>query len=138
LKFSGKTVTAIVEFPANQILLVKRRTAVFKGYWALPGGGVNAGETAEQAIIREVEEETGLRVEIVRKIGEYRESGVQAGIEYDYYPTCFLVKPIGGEIRKQEKEIEDIKLINLKGVPEKLAFEHSSMIKDYASTKTSG
>lgn len=138
MKFSGNTVTAIVEFPVNQILLVKRKTAVFKGYWALPGGGVNAGETSEQAVIREVEEETGLRVEIVRKIGEYRERGIQAGIEYDYYPTCFLVKPIGGEIRKQEREIEDIKLINLERVPKELAFEHSSMINDYASAKTLG
>lgn len=138
MKFSGKTVTAIVEFPANRILLIKRGTAVFKGYWALPGGRVNAGETARQAIIREVEEETGLRVEILRKIGEYHESGVQGGIEYDYYPTCFLVKPIGGEIRKQEKEIEEVKVIDLEEIPEKLAFEHSSMIKDYASGKTSG
>ncbi len=135
MKFSGKTVTAIVEFPANRILLIKRGTAVFKGYWALPGGRVNAGETARQAIIREVEEETGLRVEILRKIGEYHESGVQGGIEYDYYPTCFLVKPIGGEIRKQEKEIEEVKVIDLEEIPEKLAFEHSSMIKDYASGK---
>lgn len=131
MKFSGKTATAIVEFPNNKILLVKRATVIFKGYWALPGGKVGPGETVEHAVVREVKEETGLDVEIVRKVGEYHENGVQNGIEYDYYPSCFLVKPVGGNIRRQEKEIEDIRLVDLKNIPEKLAFEHSSMIEDY-------
>lgn len=131
MKFSGKTATAIVEFPNNKILLVKRATVVFKGYWALPGGKVGPGETVEHTVVREVKEETGLDVEIVRRMGEYHESGVQDGIEYDYYPSCFLVKPVGGNIRRQENEIEDIRLVDLKNIPEKLAFEHSSMIEDY-------
>jgi hypothetical protein len=71
----------------------------------------------------------------VRKIGEYHESGVQDGIEYDYYPACFLVKPTGGEIKRQEKEIEEIKLVDPENIPEKLAFEQSSMIRDYLRTR---
>ncbi|MDH5447563.1 MAG: NUDIX hydrolase [Candidatus Bathyarchaeota archaeon] len=134
MKFSGRTVTAIIEFPNNKILLVKRGTVVFKGYWALPGGRVKARETVEQTVVREVQEETGLHVKIVRKIGEYHESGVQDEMEYDYYPTCFLVKPTGGKIKRQEKEIEEIRLVDLKDIPEKLAFEHSSMIRDYIGT----
>jgi len=133
MKFSGRTVTAIIEFPNNRILLVKRGTVVFKGYWALPGGKVDARETSEQAVVREIQEETGLQVKIVKKIGEYHESGVQDEIEYDYYPTCFLVKSIGGKIKRQEKEIEEIKLVDLKDLPEKLAFEHKSMIREYIS-----
>jgi DNA polymerase len=69
------------------------------------------------------------------KMGQYHEIGVQDGIEYDYYPTCFLVKPVGGTIRRQEEEIEQIRLFNLKEIPENLAFEHAIMIKDYKSTK---
>jgi len=134
MKFSGRTVTAIIEFQNNKILLVKRGTVVFKGYWALPGGRVDSGETIEQAVVREVKEETGLDIKIVKKIGEYHEIGVQDGIEYDYHPACFLVKPMGGKIRRQEKEIEDIKLVDLEDIPEKLAFKHSSMIKDYIET----
>lgn len=133
MKFGGRTVTAILEFHGNKILLVKRGTVVFKGYWALPGGRVDAGETPEQAIVREVKEETGLNVEIVRKIGEYHEAGVQDGIEYDYYPACFLTKPIGGGLKRQEKEIEEIKLFNLERIPKELAFEHFNMIKDYVN-----
>lgn len=66
MKFSGRTVTAIIEFQNNKILLVKRGTVVFKGYWALPGGRVDSGETIEQAVVREVKEETGLDVKIVK------------------------------------------------------------------------
>ena len=135
MKFSGLTATAIIEFSDKKILLVKRGTVVFKGYWALPGGRVEPGETVEQTIVREVKEETGLDVEIVRKIGEYREKGFQDGIEYDYSPTCFIVKPKDGRIRKQPQEIRQIKLFEMEKLPRKLAFEHSSMIKDYIRIK---
>jgi 8-oxo-dGTP diphosphatase len=137
VKFAGRTVTAIIPFPPDKVLLIKRRTLPFKGYWALPGGRVDPGETVEQTIVREVKEETGLDVAVVRKIGEYHEQGVQDGEEYDYYPACFLVKKLGGEIKKQESEIEEINLFSLNKVPESLAFEHTQMINDFvATTKT--
>ena len=139
MKFAGRTATAIIPYPQNQILLIKRSTPPFVGYWALPGGRVNPGETVEQTIVREVKEETGLDITLVRKVGEYHEQGVQGGAEYDYYPACFLVKVVGGKIKKQESEIEDIKLFSLDAVPAALAFEHTQMIKDYLATrKTSG
>src|SRR3989304_7340259 len=135
MKFSGRTATAVIMFPPDKILLVKRATVPFRGYWALPGGRVDLGETVEQTIVREVKEETGLDVEVVSKIGEYHEQGVQDGIEYDYYPACFLVKSVGGEIKKQESEIEEIKLFSLSDVPEAMAFEHAQMIKDYMAMR---
>jgi len=131
MKFSGRTATAIIPFPPDKILLIKRKTVPFKGYWALPGGRVDPGETVEQTIVREVKEETGLDVTVIRKVGEYHEQGVQGGFEYDYYPACFLVKIVGGEIVKQESEIEEITLFSLNALPEVLAFEHAAMIKDY-------
>jgi 8-oxo-dGTP pyrophosphatase MutT (NUDIX family) len=83
--------------------------------------------------VREVKEETGLDVAVVSKIGDYHEQGVQDDIEYDYYPACFLVKTVGGEIKKQESEIEEIKRFSLNEIPEALAFEHAQMIKDYVT-----
>jgi 8-oxo-dGTP diphosphatase len=130
-KYTGKTSTAIIPFPKDRILLVKRDTVPFKGYWALPGGRMDSGETIEQTVVREVKEETGLDVTIVREVGEYREQGIKDDVEYDYYPTCFVVKKVGGEIRKQDSEIQEIQLFSLKQLPEPLAFEHDKMIKDY-------
>jgi 8-oxo-dGTP diphosphatase len=138
MKFAGRTATAIIPYPQNKILLIKRSTPPFVGYWALPGGRVDPGETVKQTIVREVKEETGLDITIVSKIGEYHEQGIQNGFEYDYYPACFLVKVVGGEIKKQESEIEEIKLFSLNAVPAALAFEHAQMINDYlAMRKTS-
>jgi len=45
------------------------------------------------------------------------------------------VKPGGGKIKRQEEEIKQIKQSDLKDIPERLAFEHSTMIKDYTRTK---
>jgi ADP-ribose pyrophosphatase YjhB (NUDIX family) len=135
VKFAGRTATAIIPFSSDKVLLIKRRTLPFKGYWALPGGRVDPGETVEQTIVREVREETCLDVTIVRKIGDYHEQGVQDGEEYDYYPACFLVKKLSGEVTKQESEIEEIKLFSLNEVPAALAFEHAQMIKDYIATR---
>jgi 8-oxo-dGTP diphosphatase len=137
MKYAGRTATAIIPYPPDKILLIKRRTVPFNGYWALPGGRVDPGETVEQTIVREVKEETGLDVAIVSKIGDYHEQGVQGGVEYDYYPACFLVKTVGGEIKKQESEIADIKLFSLAAIPEAMAFEHAKMIKDYVALRGS-
>jgi 8-oxo-dGTP diphosphatase len=133
MPFSGRTATAIIPFPPGKILLIKRATVPFKDYWALPGGRLDLGETVEQTVIREVKEETGLDVAVICKVGEYHEQGVQGGVEYDYYPACFLVKIVGGEIKKQESEIEEIQLFSLSKLPEVLAFEHAKMIEDFVA-----
>ena len=130
-KYTGKTSTAIITYPDNKILLIKRNTRPFVGYWALPGGRMDPGEVVEQTIVREVKEETGLDVTIVGIVGEYVEKGVKDNVEYEYYPTCFVVKPIGGETEKQDSEIQEIQLFSLNRLPTPLAFEHEEMIKDY-------
>ena len=133
-RYGGKTATAIILYPEEKILLIKRDTLPFKGYWALPGGRMEPNESVEQTCIRETKEETGLNVEIVRKIGDYHEQGVKDDVEYDYYPTCFVVKVVGGEIRKQDSEIQEIQLFSLNSLPSPLAFEHDQMLWDYVKT----
>lgn len=54
-----------------KVLLVERGNEPFKGCWAIPGGFMNMDETAEQCAIRELKEETGLEVEVVRQFGTY-------------------------------------------------------------------
>src|ERR1700683_2031445 len=49
-------------FDRGKILLVERGKEPLKGYWSLPGGALETGETLEQGVIREVREETGLEV----------------------------------------------------------------------------
>ncbi|SEA69364.1 8-oxo-dGTP diphosphatase [Xylanibacter ruminicola] len=56
---------------APKVLLIQRGADPFKGAWAFPGGFMNMDETTEQCAIRELEEETGLRVSEVRQIGAY-------------------------------------------------------------------
>ncbi len=50
------------------VLIVQRYD---NGVWVLPGGGIDTGETPEQAVVREMAEETGLEVSVSRKVGEY-------------------------------------------------------------------
>jgi ADP-ribose pyrophosphatase YjhB (NUDIX family) len=71
----GKTATlkvgccAAIFDESGQKLLLTRRSD--NGQWCLPGGGMDAGESASEACIREVREETGLRVSISRLVGTY-------------------------------------------------------------------
>jgi len=134
-KFVGRTATAIIPFPGNKVLLIKRKTVPFDEYWALPGGRMDPEESVEETVVREVKEETGLEVAIFRKVGEYHEEGVQQGVEYDYYAACFLVNPLNNEIRKQDSEVEEIRLFSLAKLPEKLAFEHATMVQDFLNQK---
>lgn len=52
----------------KKILLIKRRDVPV---WVLPGGGIDSGESPEEAAVREMEEETGYKVTITRKVAEY-------------------------------------------------------------------
>ena len=59
----------------GKLLLVRRNHAPALGSWAFPSGFVNAGEVVEQAAVREVFEETGIKVQLDGLIGVYSETG---------------------------------------------------------------
>lgn len=61
--------TVAIVFDAEGRVLLHRRTD--NGKWALPGGGIEIDETADQAIVREVKEETGYEVRVLRLVGIY-------------------------------------------------------------------
>jgi 8-oxo-dGTP diphosphatase len=65
-------VGAIITDAAGRLLLIKRGHEPGKGLWSIPGGRVEPGETDQQAVIREVREETGLVVRPGRLIGTVR------------------------------------------------------------------
>ncbi|MHA1479246.1 MAG: NUDIX domain-containing protein, partial [Promethearchaeota archaeon] len=71
----GHTVDAVIQDNDQNIILVKRKYAPYKDKYALPGGFIKYNEDPEQAIIREVREETNLVVKIISKIGTYDQKG---------------------------------------------------------------
>ena len=76
--FTPALVTDCVAFdPQRRVLLVRRKSAPFAGWYALPGGFVDIGETVEAACRREVQEETRLAVDAkqLRLVGIYSDPG---------------------------------------------------------------
>lgn len=67
--FSSQAIQGVVlSEDRSQVLLIKRQDIPV---WVLPGGGLEPGESPEEGVVREVQEETGCEVAIVRKVAEY-------------------------------------------------------------------
>ena len=83
------------------ILLVERGGHPLKGYWSLPGGLVETGEKLEDAVRREILEETGLRIEPVSRfeIFERIMLDAQGRAEYHYVLADYVCKVVGGALR---------------------------------------
>ena len=84
----------------TKIFATARGYGEFKGKWEFPGGKLEAGETSQQALIREIQEELAVKIEV----GELIDT-----IEYDYpnfhlSMDCFLCVVIDGEIILKEAE----------------------------------
>ena len=87
-------------FEDGNLLLVERAKEPLKGYWSLPGGIVEAGEKLEDAIRREVQEETGLEVETlsVFEIFERIIPDAAGKAEYHYVLIDYLCRPSSGKL----------------------------------------
>ena len=105
------------------IVLIKRHYEPFKGWWALPGGFIEEGESPEEAAIREAEEETGLKIKIERKVGVYDKdrNDPRGDIETTVFEATAEGKP------KKGHEVEEISVFS--EIPE-LAFDHTKIIED--------
>jgi 8-oxo-dGTP diphosphatase len=83
------------------ILLVERAGRPLTGYWSLPGGLVETGESLEAAVRREVLEETGLRVKPVKLYGLFERilCDARGRPEYHYLLADFVCKVEGGRLQ---------------------------------------
>ena len=86
-------------FEDEKILLVERGKEPLKGYWSLPGGIVETGEKLEEAIRREVAEETGLDVDpyFMFEIFERIMPDAEGKPEYHYVLIDYLCRRLSGE-----------------------------------------
>jgi 8-oxo-dGTP diphosphatase len=85
----------------NTILMVRHRDGD-REYWTLPGGGIEPGETAEQAAVREVREETGIEAIAVRFLFE---EGYQHGSS-----RCYLLEASGEQQARLGRDPEEAHL----------------------------
>lgn len=110
----------------SEILLVKRKNPPFQGMWALPGGFVEYGETTEHAVVREVQEETGLVTFVSSLLGVYSDPsrdprGHTISIVYFIHKKKGNV--LGGD------DAEDASFHPLNSLPT-LSFDHENIIQD--------
>jgi len=109
----------------GSIVLVRRGKEPFKGFWALPGGFVEYGETVEQAAVREAEEETGLKVKIRGLVGVY--SRPDRDPRGHVISIAFLAEEVGGSLRAGGDAAE---IGCFRELPGRLAFDHSEIVRD--------
>ena len=95
-------------FRAERVLIVRRGVPPMQGIYTLPGGGVELGETLEQAVMREVREETGLAIEPLSLAG-YRQviaRDSEGKIERHFVILPFAAQWVAGEVALNEELAE--------------------------------
>jgi len=110
----------------RRVLLVRRGRPPFGGTWALPGGFVERGETLEEAVLRELEEETGIAGVVLGIVGAY--SRPDRDPRGHTVSVVYAVEPAGGDLRGGDDAAEaawhDL------GSPPPLAFDHDEILQD--------
>jgi ADP-ribose pyrophosphatase YjhB (NUDIX family) len=126
-------VAGVVISEEGHWLVVKKRYGGLKGSWSLPAGFVDEGETADQAVLREVKEETGVACMITGLIG-LRTGVIRKSISDNM--LVFLLAPLSGQkVTVEENELYDAKFIS----PDELkADPDTSMLLHYLLDKPIG
>ena len=99
--------TAVVQDEERRIVLVRRKD---NDLWALPGGGMEPGESIEDTVVREVLEETGLVVEVTGLIGVYTNPNhvmeYSDGEVRQQFSLCYTTVLKGGELRFDDESTD--------------------------------
>ena len=109
------------------ILLIKRKYAPFKGEWAIPGGFVLDNESLEDAVERELLEETGVRINYLEQLytfGKPNRDPRRRILSVAYFG---LVKSNQFDKLKASSDAEEAEWFNIKNLP-KLAFDHKNIL----------
>jgi 8-oxo-dGTP diphosphatase len=130
--FRHVTVGALAGNEENEILLVKRAPGIVRsGFYTIPGGFLDQGETTSQAVLRELREETGYtgKVEALFKVNDNPNRPKEDRQNVDF---IFIVKIIRGET-KLNKEVDEIKWFSKENLPgeDMFAFDHRETILKY-------
>jgi 8-oxo-dGTP diphosphatase len=113
---------AIIEH-AGRVLLARRRDI---GWWSLPGGGVEAGETVDEGLLREVREEVCVEVEIVRLAGVYSKP------QKDEVVLTFLCHLVPGQdaLLSTSDEVSEVGWFAPAELPDHLLPKHRQRVVD--------
>ena len=115
----------------HEILLIKRRNDPFKDYWALPGGFVDEHEDLEIAAKRELEEETGLKINNAEQLKAFGKPFRDP--RHHTVSVAFIMFAKEDAVVSGADDASDAQWFNINELPE-LAFDHAEIIT-FALTK---
>ena len=116
----------------GKLLMQLRNKAPEKGYWSIPGGKVELFETFEDAVVREIKEETGLDVEVGKLIGVYTDCDVICANGDEVQSICigYEMSIVGGELVCDKDETLELKYFSLDEMPELFCKQHEDILRD--------
>lgn len=122
------TVDAVITAEDDKIIFIRRKNPPYQGSWALPGGFVEYGETVEEAVLREVKEETGISIEIQELLGVYSYPGRDP--RGHMITVCFLALKTEGYLKADTDAAEVSSFTVHEALEMDLAFDHHEILKD--------
>jgi 8-oxo-dGTP diphosphatase len=115
------------------VLMVQRRRWPYEGYWALPGGFIEMHESLEEAALRELEEETGVRDVYVEQLFTFGEPGRDPRTRVISVAYFALVRSDLHQLRVSD-ETTDVRWFAVQSLPSPLAFDHDKIL-EYALSR---